>query len=48
MSAGDLPAVWAGFAKRGMGVGAASPPSNSTSMAGVVESFAVPDAVPAD
>lgn len=39
MDAGDLPAVWAGFAKRGMGKGAVSPPSNSTSLAGVVESF---------
>jgi extracellular elastinolytic metalloproteinase len=36
----DLPDVWAGFAKRGMGVGAASPPTTSTSLAGVVESFA--------
>ena len=39
MSAGDLPEVRAGFAKRGMGSGAASPPSTSTSLAGVVESF---------
>ncbi len=39
---GDLPEVWAGFAKRGMGVGAVSPPSTSTSLAGVVESFNVP------
>jgi extracellular elastinolytic metalloproteinase len=38
----DLPEVWAGFAKRGMGVGAASPPATSTSLAGVVESFNVP------
>ena len=36
---GDLPEVRAGFAKRGMGQGAVSPPSNSSSMAGVVESF---------
>jgi extracellular elastinolytic metalloproteinase len=35
----DLPEVWAGFAKRGMGVDAISPPSSSTSLAGVVESF---------
>ena len=35
----DLPAVKAGFAKRGMGAGAVAPPSNSTSLAGVVESF---------
>ncbi len=40
LDAGDLPAVWAGFAKRGMGVGAVSPPATSTSLAGVVESFA--------
>jgi extracellular elastinolytic metalloproteinase len=39
LDAGDLPAVKAGFAKRGMGTGAVAPPSNSTSMAGVVESF---------
>ena len=39
---GDLPEVWAGFAKRGMGVGAVSPPSSSASLAGVVESFATP------
>ena len=26
---GDLPDVWAGFAKRGMGVGAVSPPASS-------------------
>jgi hypothetical protein len=46
MSPGDLPEAWAGFAKRGMGSGAASPPSNSTSLAGVVESFTAPSAVP--
>lgn len=39
MSAGDLPEVKAGFAKRGIGAGAVSPPSNSTSLAGVTESF---------
>jgi hypothetical protein len=39
MSAGDLPEVKAAFAKRGIGTGAVSPPSNSTSLAGVVESF---------
>jgi extracellular elastinolytic metalloproteinase len=38
----DLPEVWAGFAKRGMGVDAKSPPSESTSLAGVVESFDAP------
>ncbi len=39
LDAADLPAVKAGFAKRGMGAGAVGPPSNSTSLAGVVESF---------
>jgi extracellular elastinolytic metalloproteinase len=39
---GDLPDVWQGFATRGMGVGAVSPPSTSTSLAGVVEDFTVP------
>jgi extracellular elastinolytic metalloproteinase len=38
----DLAEVWAGFAKRGMGVDAESPPSESTSLAGVVESFDTP------
>jgi extracellular elastinolytic metalloproteinase len=38
----DLPEVWAGFAKRGMGVDAVSPPASSTSLAGVVESFDTP------
>lgn len=40
--ADDLPEVWAGFAKRGMGDGAVSPSSSSTSLTGVVESFDVP------
>lgn len=35
----DLPEVWAGFAKRGMGVGAVSPARDSTTLTGVVESF---------
>ncbi|HKO42533.1 MAG TPA: M36 family metallopeptidase [Pyrinomonadaceae bacterium] len=39
IDAGDLPTVKAGFAKRGIGTGAVSPPSNSESLAGVVESF---------
>jgi extracellular elastinolytic metalloproteinase len=39
---GDLPEVWAGFAKRGMGVSAVSPPAGSTSLAGVTEGFDVP------
>jgi extracellular elastinolytic metalloproteinase len=46
MSAGDLPEVRAGFAKRGMGSAAASPPSTSTSLAGVVESFTSSSADP--
>jgi extracellular elastinolytic metalloproteinase len=41
LDAGDLPQVRAGFAKRGMGRGAVSPPSSSLSLAGVVESFKV-------
>lgn len=36
---GDTPEAKAGFAKRGIGSGAVSPPSNSFSLAGVVESF---------
>lgn len=39
IDAGDLPTVKAGFAKRGIGTGAVSPPSNSETLAGVVESF---------
>lgn len=39
LAPGDTPEVKAGFAKRGMGSGAVSPPSNSFSLAGVVESF---------
>ncbi|HEU0078565.1 MAG TPA: M36 family metallopeptidase, partial [Longimicrobiaceae bacterium] len=39
LDAGDLPQVRAGFAKRGMGQGAVSPPSSSTSLVGVIESF---------
>jgi hypothetical protein len=39
MAPTDLPEVKRGFAKRGMGTGAVSPPSNSTTLAGVVESF---------
>lgn len=36
---GDTTEVKAGFAKRGIGTGAVAPPSNSFSLAGVVESF---------
>ncbi|MEM7350296.1 MAG: M36 family metallopeptidase [Acidobacteriota bacterium] len=39
---GDLDPVWAGFAKRGMGAGAASPASTSRTLTGVVESFETP------
>ena len=39
LDATDLTPVRAGFEKRGMGKGAVSPPSTSTSLAGVVESF---------
>jgi len=39
MAPGDLPEVKRGFAKRGMGKTAVSPPSTSTTLAGVVESF---------
>jgi hypothetical protein len=42
LDAADLPQVWAGFAKRGMGAGAVSPASNSTTLTGVVESFTTP------
>ena len=38
----DLSEAWAGFAKRGMGVDAVSPPSSSSTLAGVVESFETP------
>jgi hypothetical protein len=39
LDASDLPPIKAGFAKRGIGTGAISPPSNSNSLAGVIESF---------
>jgi extracellular elastinolytic metalloproteinase len=39
MAPTDLPEVKAGFAKRGIGKGAVAPPSSSTTLAGVVESF---------
>jgi hypothetical protein len=38
----DLDPVWRGFAKRGMGAAAVAPPSSSSSLAGVTESFDVP------
>jgi extracellular elastinolytic metalloproteinase len=42
----DLPEIWAGFAKRGMGDGAVAPPQNSIDLTGVVESFQPPAAAP--
>ena len=42
LHAEDLAEVWAGFAKRGMGVGAVAPSRESTSLTGVVESFETP------
>ncbi|MET0625330.1 MAG: M36 family metallopeptidase [Pyrinomonadaceae bacterium] len=39
MAPGDVSEARAGFAKRGMGRGAAGPPSNSRTLAGVIESF---------
>jgi hypothetical protein len=39
---GDVPLIWEGFAKRGMGDGAVGPASNSSNLTGVVESFTVP------
>jgi extracellular elastinolytic metalloproteinase len=38
----DVPLIWKGFAKRGMGRDAVAPPATSTSLTGVVESFEVP------
>ena len=38
----DVPLVWQGFAKRGMGKDAKAPPSTSTSLTEVVENFDVP------
>ncbi|MBK3798121.1 peptidase [Azospirillum brasilense] len=38
----DLGLIWRGFAKRGMGDGAAGPSSVSSQLTGVVESFRVP------
>ena len=39
LAPGDLPEVRRGFAKRGMGRNAVSPPATSTSLTGVVEDF---------
>ncbi|HYI84532.1 MAG TPA: M36 family metallopeptidase, partial [Acetobacteraceae bacterium] len=38
----DLPLIWRGFAKRGMGKDASGPAATSTTLTGVVESFEVP------
>jgi extracellular elastinolytic metalloproteinase len=38
----DVPLIWKGFAKRGMGKDAAGPAATSATLTGVVESFAVP------
>jgi hypothetical protein len=39
LASSDLADVWAGFAKRGLGRNAASPPATSTTLTGVVEDF---------
>lgn len=39
LNAGDLPMVWQGFAKRGMGRNAVSPSAFSSNLVGVVEDF---------
>jgi hypothetical protein len=39
LNPGDLSLVWSGFAKRGMGRNAVSPPSSSGDLVGVVEDF---------
>lgn len=44
LDAEDLPEIWAGFAKRGIGAGAVAPAQNSTDLTGLVESFTVPPA----
>ena len=38
----DVPLVWQGFAKRGMGKDARGPASSSSTLTGVVESFDIP------
>jgi extracellular elastinolytic metalloproteinase len=42
----DLRRVWSGFAKRGMGVDAVAPPSDSTDLKGITESFDIPVGLP--
>jgi extracellular elastinolytic metalloproteinase len=42
LDAADVPLVWAGFAKRGMGKNAVAPPAFSTNLTEVVENFDVP------
>jgi hypothetical protein len=38
----DVPLIWKGFAKRGMGKNAVGPTATSTTLTGVVESFDTP------
>ncbi len=42
LAPGDVPLIWKGFAKRGMGNGAVGPAATSTTLTGVTESFVVP------
>jgi extracellular elastinolytic metalloproteinase len=44
----DLRPVWRGFAQRGMGTGAITPPSGSDELTGIVESFKIPQDLPDD
>jgi hypothetical protein len=44
----DLRAVWAGFAKRGMGINASGPESDSEDLKGVLEGHITPDGLPDD
>ena len=44
----DVPLLWQGFAKRGIGEGAVSPASGSFNHSGITESFVAPVALPDD
>lgn len=44
----DVPLLWQGFAKRGIGEGAVSPASGSFNHSGITESFVAPAALPND
>jgi hypothetical protein len=44
----DVPLLWQAFAKRGIGENAVSPPSGSNLLAGIVESYVAPVALPND